>query len=165
MGGRGEVGGGSPGDERSLSSAGYAGQSWLDTSTGAVTVGDITNCSDTSTGAGTGTGAGIVGGITLQRLRNWCSLRRRRRRRLDSGATAALSDAAVALPLLGVVVTGNAVAVLPVTVTGCTAVALPLPCGTMAALPLPGVIFTGHEKKFLHCERSSQGWLMQKTNF
>jgi hypothetical protein len=47
----GEVGGGSAGDDSSLSSAGYAGQSWLDTSTGAVTVDDITNCSDTSNGA------------------------------------------------------------------------------------------------------------------
>ncbi len=75
-----------------------------------------------------------------------------------SDATADLSDAAVALPLPCVVVTGNAAAVLPlpcVLVTGCTAVALPLPCGTVAALPLPCVIFTGREKVSLRCERSS----------
>jgi hypothetical protein len=115
-----EVGGGSAGDGSSLSSTGYAGQSWQDTSTGAVTVGDITNCSDTSTCAGTG--AGTFGGVTncSDGVTGTVSVTA-----AGGGATTALSGAAAALPLLGVVVTGNAVAVLPlkgVVVTGCTAV-------------------------------------------
>ncbi len=67
----------------SLSSAGYACQSWWDT--GAVS--GITNCSDTraSTGAGTGImiGTGTVGDITT--CSDGVTRPRRRKQRRDSG--------------------------------------------------------------------------------